>query len=358
MHALPYRCDIQTFLQAVGMEFTTFPKSYLAACRQLGISNDQALRIAPNRTVQNWKQKNEYNLEIALQDHINASYFQYFIRMRNLQRQLVRPLINKQFLRETIEAQQHIGVKEQLQNFEPDNLGLAQPTVYSNVGTATGRLTVVEGPNPLVMKTDAKKIIRSSFRNGRILQLDLSAAEPRTALNLLGKVHDGIDLYESIAQNILDGSVTRQIAKQIVICALYGQSARKLSEMLPSAIDAASIIDKVKDFFEINRLISLIKSNEFKNNTIRNALGRPIIVPDGGNLTLSYYLQSSAAEISVLLFSDFCDRMQGWIKPHYIIHDALVFDCNEEGADYLTRKEQIVLRHGSWVYPIKISEIC
>jgi hypothetical protein len=249
-------------------------------------------------------------------------------------------------------------LKEQLRSFVPDESDRVPSTVYSNTNTATGRLTVVSGPNPLVMRSETKKMIRSSFKEGRIMQLDLSAAEPRTALNVLGRSQDGIDLYEHIASSILRDSVSRQIAKQAVICALYGQSPKKLSEILPDSINSADVIRKIKNFFEMDKLLSIIKSTEFKNGFIRNAIGRPIAVPAGSNLMLSYYLQSSAAEISILLFSDFCDRMRGWIKPHYIIHDALLFDCDAECYAYLVNKGTINLRHGNWVYPVNISEIC
>lgn len=351
------KCDLQSFLKISNSNFEEFPSKYVCMFENLNVRTQSLMSLVPSKHLQRWLDANYGALESSLQETENLRYFHYFSAMRDFQRSLQPPLFDAKAIKSAAQAQDHDGLRERILEFAPDSKGRAPRTVYSNCGTVTGRLTVVEGPNPLVMRGDVKSALRSRHRNGRVLQLDLSAAEPRTALNVIGKNLDG-DVYERIAEDVLEGKVTRQVAKQVVICALYGQSSKNLAQSLPLDVNAASVIRKVKDFFEYEKLLSMIRSTSPERNRIRNALGRPIVVAEPtDSMLLSYYLQSSAAEISILLFADFCRRMGNYVEPLYVIHDALLVDCDEESASFLLDKKSINLRHEGWNYPVKVSEI-
>lgn len=357
IHPISDRCDQQNFLRITGSEWHPFPSKYIKMAEELGVKESELFKLIPCKKLADWRAINALEFNNAIGEESNARYFRYYEKIRGFLRSLNSPLVSKKQLTAAVDCQEHEGLREHIRAFFPGPDGQAPKTVYSNSGTVTGRLTVVEGPNPLVMRGDVKSALQSRYRNGRVLQLDLSAAEPRTALNVIEKNLDG-DVYERIAKDVLEGKVTRQVAKQVAICALYGQSSKNLAQNLPLDVNATSVIRKVKDYFEYEKLLSIIRSTSPERNRIRNALGRPIIVAEPtDSMLLSYYLQSSAAEISILLFADFCRRMDNYVEPLYVIHDALLVDCNEESASFLLDKKIINLRHEGWNYPVKVSEI-
>ena len=66
---------------------------------------------------------------------------------------------------------------------------------------------------------------------------------------------------------------------------------------------------------------------------LRNAIGRPLNVPDDNpHLLVSYYLQSSVSEGSILMFSRFIEETKLTCRPLFVIHDALIVDCDQESS--------------------------
>jgi hypothetical protein len=358
IHPEAERCDLASFFKAAGAEFAGIPEKYLQMVQILGLRPTEIASSIPKRTLEECNGRNKASFEEISLIKENLEFLESFKIIRRFQHSLVSPRIDSSKLSDVIACMEHQGLRDKSHEFMPGPDGFAEKTVYSNSNTVTGRLTVISGPNPLVMVPSVKDCIVSSHKNGSILQLDLSAAEPRTALNLLGKNIDG-DLYEHLAAETMDSSVSRAVAKQAVICALYGQSPKNLNKLLPQGLEATDVIRKVKAFFEYERLLSIIKSTSFEPGKIRNAIYRPIALPKDytENLLLSYYLQSSVADISILLFDSISNRLSGYMKPIYIIHDALIVDCNEECAEYLNGRNTINLRHNEWNYPVKVSSI-
>jgi hypothetical protein len=352
------RCDLASFFKAVGFEFMGIPSKYLQMMKTLDMKTNEIINAIPKNVLDGCEHRNRTKFEEIALVKDNLEFLESFKRIRRFQHSLVSPHIDSAKLADAIARMEHQGLRDKSHDFMPDSDGLVEKTVYSNSNTVTGRLTVVSGPNPLVMVSSIKDCIVSRNKNGSILQLDLSAAEPRTALNLLGKIVDG-DLYEHLAAKTMDSSVTRAVAKQAVICALYGQSSKNLSKLLPPGLESTDVIRKVKSFFEYDKLLSIIKKTSNEPGKIRNAVGRPVTLPKDytDNLLLSYYLQSSVADISILLFENISNRLSGYMKPLYIIHDALIVDCNEECSEYLNGKTTINLRHNDWNYPVKVSSI-
>ena len=149
--------------------------------------------------------------------------------------------------------------------------------------------------------------------------------------------------------------MTRDQAKLITLCALYGQSPENLKKSLPDSISPRVIIKETNAFFDVYNLERILKNSQ-RNNNLRNALGRPIILPDRDQrLLISYFLQSSAAEISILAFSEWYKQNKNEAVPLYVIHDALIVDCNKELSDQLMKDKTLILNVGDWKFEAKVT---
>jgi len=231
--------------------------------------------------------------------------------------------------------------------------GLCNPVKYSMTNSATGRLTVVSGPQILTIPSEARTCFKSKYPNGSILQIDVISAEPKFALHLSG-IRPPRDVYKHVAETILENKVTRDQAKLITLCSLYGQSMKKLSEQLPDTVPARGVIQKTKKYFDSDFLLSRLKSEKTRGK-IRNAIGRPVVVPEGNpHLLISYYLQSSVAEGSLLMFSDFLEKTQLTCDPLFVIHDALIVDCDEDSSKKLIEDQNFSLFLGDWKFDAEV----
>ena len=77
-------------------------------------------------------------------------------------------------------------------------------------------------------------------------------------------------------------------------------------------------------------------------------------IPTGNdNLFISYFLQSSVAEASILMFSDFCFSNTGKCVPLYIIHDAVILDATHELV--LELGDSHKLKFGDWEFDASIT---
>ena len=67
----------------------------------------------------------------------------------------------------------------------------------AGITSITGRMTITSGPNILTLKRGHRKILRSRYPGGKIVEIDIRAAEPRVVLALVGKKVEG-DVYTEI----------------------------------------------------------------------------------------------------------------------------------------------------------------
>lgn len=246
-----------------------------------------------------------------------------------------------------IESQEHEGVKSNLQTFVDP-----VPTRYSMCNSVTGRLSVKQGPKILTSPQEVKSVLRSRHENGSILQLDLSCAEPNFAMFCNGESPMN-DLYEFCASEVLEGKVERSTAKLILLSAIYGQSTKNLSSALPAGIIASAVIKKVKSFLAIDSLNDRLK-DAWRADNFRNYFGRPLKT-DQPRLLISHYLQSSVAEMSVLLFEEFCKEYRA--DPLFVIHDALVIDASPELAKELLGRKKFRFKFKDQGFPAAITKI-
>lgn len=226
-----------------------------------------------------------------------------------------------------------------------DDLGNCEAPKYNNTNSSTGRLTVLEGPNVLTANASFKSALVSSYQKGQVVQIDVVSAEPKIAWLEAGN-SPVKDVYQALATEEFENLIDRSAAKKAVLCALYGQSAAKLQEQLPKTMHAIDVIEATRRRLGYRNLLERLQKSE----KISNAFGRPLRVSnsDQGPLIVSHYLQSTAAEACILAFKDFCSRFSGSCDPIYIIHDALIVDCNEQLSERLKAGTILKLKGGPY----------
>jgi hypothetical protein len=344
--------DFRDILKILGDPNPVLKSRYINVLRELNLPNSELLWIMPPVARTSLLKSYVEKLKNALRDPRNKVYIKPYIKQKKFLRSLSRPSVYPE-LSSDIKAQiKNEHTLRRVQEFCKSS----KKTVYSMSGTSTGRLTVIDGPNILTLSSISRKAIQPKNKGSKILQIDLTAAEPHLAL-LVAEKEIPEDIYATIATEVLDDTVTRKDAKLITLSALYGQSANNLAKSLPDSVNAREVIRKTKEYFDVEKIRKHLINNLY-NDSLRNVLGRPLnLERDRKDLVISHYLQSSVAECSILLFDDFCERMKNHIIPYYVIHDALIFECTEEASDILLRKKSIDLSLGSWKFQAKITEV-
>ena len=344
--------DVEDFLRISGKDTVVLDSSYSSIRDHLGMSSSELFRSLPSDRRKDMCRRAVKSLSEAAISGASKVYLTSYKEQKEFLRKLKNPVYSDHKLKVLSEEIPHESTRRRVLDLLEDT----QKTEYSMSGTVTGRLVVKKGPNILTLPSKVRSCIRSSYRRGKILQLDLTAAEPFLALLRSGKMPPK-DIYSHISEEVLEGKVSRSDAKIITLSALYGQSSSNLSKKLPDSVNARDVISKTKRYFDFERLAREL-SRDLKNRNFRNVLGRPLFLDDPReSLLISYYLQSSIAECSILLFSDFYRKFENSMKPYYVIHDALIFDAEEKFATKLLEKESIALSLGEWKFRAKVSEV-
>lgn len=220
-----------------------------------------------------------------------------------------------------------------LEGFRPNRVGFAQVPVYDRFATRTGRLTIVEGPNILVLKKSLRKIIKSSFEDGTICSLDFRALEARIVLAESGQYSQSEDMYAEMAESLFDGKLSRDAVKTAVIAELYGISRASLRLRLgvnERTLD--SFICKIQEHFKLEEFRKRLEGELEKTGKIKNKFGRPLQVPQGHkNLLVNTYAQSTGVDVAMLGFDKIIKRLgSDGVRPIFVLHDAIIFDVRED----------------------------
>lgn len=208
--------------------------------------------------------------------------------------------------------------------------GLCPVPLYDRVSTKTGRLTIKQGPQVLTLKKEFRSIFKPRSKTSRLYEVDFSSLEPRVASNIARR-SPGDDVYSSFMEYAGITSITRDAAKLAVLCSLYGAGKYNLQNQLrkqSSAVSADFLIESVKEYFKIDPLLKTLKKQAGELGMIENYFGRPILVDDErAPVLINNYLQSTAVDVSLLGFTDFCSKLSDKILPLFVIHDALFFEA-------------------------------
>ncbi len=220
-----------------------------------------------------------------------------------------------------------------LDSFKPKRSGFSCPVAYDRFATRTGRLTVADGPNILVLKKECRDIITSSWQAGSICYLDFRALEARIILAAAGVYSDEEDLYEHIAATQFGGTIPRDTVKTAVLAELYGISRASLKARLNiSDSKLNSFICTLEEYFAINALKNRLRNEYAEFGQIRNRFGRPLQVPGGqDNLLINTYAQSTGVDVSMIGFDAILQKLgSGGIRPLFVLHDAIILDVHPD----------------------------
>ena len=352
--------DLELISIAAGYSLNTFEKS----------SHGRAIRsIIDDRTVSiPWMYvmpKDVFNkqltdlldqLWVMINDNSNAYYINQFLSNRELLASLERPHVDIYEIKKVSESGD--TKSEEVLKFLPESGGNKAPkTTYSQIGSITGRLTVKTGPNILTLKKEHRRIFKSRFENGKIIQIDISSLEPRIALAISGKTVSQ-DIYKLVGSAI-GGELTREQVKIAVFSCIYGASSWSLSKKLPDNLDAKKIMFEINNFFGIPDLKSRLDNEIKSHGHIKNMHGRVINSKDS---FVNHFLQSSGVDVSFDVFSQIIDRLKRAnidFVPIYVIHDAIVLDIPNYSESLIKEiiKNGFIIDKINCTFPVKIETI-
>ena len=313
--------DLEEFCKIVSKEdHTLVPTSIIEMCRQLNVSQAHwPLLITKSQRTQIIQNLND-RFEQVFSDSENLRYFHSWIKIRQFLDSLSEPIVDKEKWKKIASCTPLVSGSK----FRTDAAGHFEKPIFSTSNSTTGRLSIVDGPNFLNAPASTRSAFVPSRKDAKIVYLDFRSMEPRTLLAVSGVSCNVPDVYEEIANSC--GIETREKAKLATICALYGASEHLLAESLGGIRQAKTTIENVAKFFNKTKVEQSILSNEIP----RNYFGRPLHGIHGNQrLALSHYTQSTAAELSILLFSELCQKIPG-IKPWLVIHDALIAEVPDD----------------------------
>lgn len=247
-----------------------------------------------------------------------------------------------------------------LESFRPKKSGFTHPVVYDRFGTRTGRLTVIEGPNILLLRKDVRGIMRSSFDGGIVASLDFRALEARIVLAEAGRHCAEGDMYDDLATKLFCGRVSRDIVKTAVLSELYGISRSALRARLGVTDDEVdSFIGVIRAHFKTDDLKNRLKKQVDDRGRLANRFGRPIPLPPGAdNLILNTYAQSSGVDVSLLGFDNVIQRLgTDGIRPLFVLHDAIILDVRPDRIPDVEGCTTVTVPSYTIPFPLKLEQI-
>ena len=316
----------------------------------------------PGQVFKSQLQKLLDQLWLALSALSNTYYLNEFYDIRKLLLRLSRAKIDTDLAYKILDQEKSASNSSNLRKFLPKGEEADLP-IYSQISTVTGRLTVVDGPSILTLKREHRRIIRSRYPRGRIVEIDFRSLEPRVMLEH-ADIRCEDDIYEFIAREVFKSQASRSVVKVLTLGVLYGLGISKFSEKIDtlSRDEILEYTKKIRSFFKIDKLGRMLTS-DVHEGMIQNAYGRKICVEgDPTYVIVNRFVQSSAADAALLAFSSLCDNIKDAgieAKPLFLIHDAIIFDVSENDIDQI----KSMIEDGLWVpkfnkkFPVSYKQI-
>ena len=237
-------CELSGYTKLVsGRNLSAIPYRYRKMSTTLNLRGRQIALAVPRDILQKHIAVCIDDIETILNDTENSEYLVTYIANKRFLDNLNRAKVNLPMLRKVIAATTNPTTLKTLSSLLPNSDGYCDSITYDTSGTSTGRLTVTGGPNILTVPVAARRCLSSDYSDGMVLQIDIVSAEPKFALHVKGD-DPPVDVYAHIATTILGGAVERHHAKLITLCALYGQSPKKLKRKLPVGVDVRKVISQ------------------------------------------------------------------------------------------------------------------
>lgn len=313
------------------------PKRFIDVFASLNIDEDQVLwSYALPDEITKFRLKKIVNNTIELFSKVDLKYYEdVFSKNNDILFGLSRANIDlNEYEKALCGNQTHV-----VSTFKPDVDGYANPIGYDRFSARTGRLTTKFGPNALILAKDHRKILKSRYKNGKIMLFDYVSFEAQVALSLVGKKPVS-DVYDLLMRNIFNDLLPRSIIKQVSLAYIFGMG-RKLFQKTTglSNRELDSITKELDDFFKTEKLSEIAS---YSNNKLINWYGRSINLPnESQHLKINSLVQSTAVDAALFGFSKlghYIKNNQIDAKPLFVIHDGLIVDMSENA---LQRQEEL-----------------
>lgn len=317
---------------------TTPPERYVRQIQQVGLDANTPpwSKIMPRAVFRDYIQRLLRDAEGILGGGQAETHGPVMEKSRRVFRSIVRASVDGRMVEDLLRSGSlPLSQAELLKSFRPDDTGFAELVTYSR-SASTGRTTVSSGPMILGLRKDLRSVVRSSYAGGRVVQFDFASLEPRILFGMTGQQCPD-DIYEHASKNILNGEVTRNDSKIIIMGILFGIGLTRLTEITGGKFDVVEAIFKIRDAFGLEGLEERLK-REFKSNDHITSLSGRVIIPkrtDPSGL-VSYFTQSSGEDVVLEGFSSIVTHFEECglkVRPIFLIHDAMSLDVHPEVTD-------------------------
>ncbi len=355
--------DVFKIMGKTHEEFSIATDAQKKAFKTLGVDFNQVCwsQALPPSVFYNRVQNIAEDVSNILSDYGKTGYDKTFKECRKFLRSLSRASVDNQKIENYIRAcKSGPSVVSSLKSFWGDKEeSKARSVVYSQTNTATGRLTVNQGPSILTLPAANRDIIVPS-KKGIVFQADFVSLEPRVMRYVTGQEAPP-DIYEDIRQNLFHGQIDRKVVKLATLSALYGSSYKGIAKITGNAEASKNVIRRVRQYFNVDYLEKSLMNVLVEEKMLSNYYGRPLKITEiKGNILVSHFIQSTAVDTALLGFSKLMSKMTSQdVVPIYVIHDAVIFDVPEnEVQNFLNVcSEGIELPIGKFNFDVtKISE--
>jgi hypothetical protein len=326
------------------------PTSHAKSWEALGVTPPWVHALPPH-VFKKWLQRFSADL-LDLCDKWADSYYgrEYQVQQRLLQK-LRQPVVSDDLIK--------TAGDEKLSHFMSEDGRHAPKSVYDIWSSTTGRMSICSGPNILTLDRQHRKIFKSRYTGGVILQIDFTSLEPCTALAMQGKAFDG-DAYTWAAGKV-DVEAPRDVLKVAVMSALYGMSPSNFAKKFENIPHANDLLFQVRDAFGVDRMTKQLREQLDAVGHITNYYGR-VIKCDKKSPLVSYSVQSTAVDVVCQGFTALLEEFERdkWdVTPLYLIHDALMIDVSPSHIESLRGR----VAAGVWIptmsctMPLKLKTI-
>ena len=157
-------------------------KKFALPFRHSSLENILWSHVLPKKEYRKYFQ----SIQNAIGETLKSDQYEYFNNRISIQQKLISFLEPSKIDEKVFGkycADPELVNKSVLTTFAPKK-GFAKNVDYNLVGTNTGRLTILAGPQILTLKKELRNILTSRFEGGKIIQFDYTSLEPRVALML------------------------------------------------------------------------------------------------------------------------------------------------------------------------------
>lgn len=324
-----------------GFEQPNLPTEIESMCSLLQVPSSVWPLLLPKQKRQEIVAARQGQLESAFEDDSMLKYFDAWLQYRVFLDRLGCMRIDLSKFQELTDS------KAALDQIHPKTG--ATNIRYNTAGSTTGRLTITEGPNFLVLPKETRRCLLRDFDESAIYSIDFTSLEPRVTLWLSSGDLFEEDVYKEVMS--MCDIENREAAKLATLSTLYGAGAQRLAKTVGSLRQAKQMMERVSGYFGVSDLEDKL-ADQAKNGGIKNHFGRPLHeATKNKRVRVNHYIQSTAAELAVLMFAKLCDEYPA-VKPLLVIHDALIVEVPRSIENHFFAACENMRYEGFW-FPTK-----